>query len=273
MAHRCAAHAWRAIRARPTGAKGLRCRQPLRSACARSGLTPISRSVRWRVCRVGVGPTRSRFDGRPQWHSVPASHGMIWMGAASPPSCGVAGVRGRQRSAISMSAWDGPSRRAAHAQTGPGVRSERCICGRVRRAAESRRTAAARSGIIGWTIRDPSCLPLDGRIRRIRGQTSAVKPCVCSAANGLRLRRRDGDALGRFVRSAFGRVFGASWPGAICWLESDLRSGQRREHRPNIPALVLRRFVASGRVRRPFTTNVCLLLDPPPRVAFFDPPQ
>ena len=90
-------------------------------------------------------------------------------------------------------------------------------------------------------------------IRRIRGQTSAVKPCVCSAANCLRLRRRDGDALGRFVRSAFGRVFGASWPGAIRWLESDLRSGQRREHRPNFPALVLRRVVASGRFfrRRP----------------------
>ena len=41
-------------------------------------------------------------------------------------------------------------------------------------------------------------------IRRIRGQTSAVKPCACSAANCVRLRRREGDALGRFVRSAFG---------------------------------------------------------------------
>jgi hypothetical protein len=41
-------------------------------------------------------------------------------------------------------------------------------------------------------------------IRRIRGQTSAVKPCACSAANCVRLRRRDVDALGRFVRSAFG---------------------------------------------------------------------
>ena len=37
------------------------------------------------------------------------------------------------------------------------------ICGCVRRAAASRREATARSGIIGWTIRDPSCLPLDGR--------------------------------------------------------------------------------------------------------------
>ena len=41
-------------------------------------------------------------------------------------------------------------------------------------------------------------------IRRISGQTSAVKPCACSAANCVRLRRREGDALGRFVRSAFG---------------------------------------------------------------------
>ena len=41
-------------------------------------------------------------------------------------------------------------------------------------------------------------------IRRIRGQTSAVKPCACSAANCVRLRRLEGDALGRFVRSAFG---------------------------------------------------------------------
>ena len=41
-------------------------------------------------------------------------------------------------------------------------------------------------------------------IRRIRGQTSAAKPCVCSAAKCVRLRRRGGDALGRFVRSAFG---------------------------------------------------------------------
>ena len=38
-------------------------------------------------------------------------------------------------------------------------------------------------------------------IRRIRGQTSAAKPCVCSAANCVRLRR-----LGRFVRSAFSRI-------------------------------------------------------------------
>ena len=52
-----------------------------------------------------------------------------------------------------------------------------------------------------------------------------------------------------------GRVLGASWPGSIRWLESDLRSGQRREHRPNVPALVLRRVVASGRGHRPFTPN------------------
>ena len=109
--------------------------------------------------------------------SDPASHAMIWMGAASPPSCGVAGVRGRQRSAISMSAWDGPSRRAAHAQTGPGVRSERYICGRVRCDAESRRAAAARSGIIGLTIRDASCCHRTAvGIRQVCGRLSAAKP-------------------------------------------------------------------------------------------------
>ena len=41
-------------------------------------------------------------------------------------------------------------------------------------------------------------------IRRIRGRLSAAKPCACSAANCVRLRRLEGDALGRFVRSAFG---------------------------------------------------------------------
>ena len=140
---------------------------------------PMNRCValRRRTRRVGVGPIRSHFDGRPQWHSVPASHGMIWMGAASPPSCGTGGVRGRQRSAISMSAWDGPSRRAAHAQTGPGVRSERYICGRIRSDAVSRRAEAARSGIIGLTIRDASCCHRTAvRIRQVCGRLSAAKP-------------------------------------------------------------------------------------------------
>ena len=163
---------------------------------------PMNRCValRRRTRRVGVGPIRSHFDGRPQWHSVPASHGMIWMGAASPPSCGVAGVRGRQRSAISMSAWDGPSRRAAHAQTGPGVRSERYICGRIRCAAENRRTATARSGIIGLTIRDPSCFHwMAVGMRQVCGRLSAAKPFVCSAATCVPLRRRGCDAFGRFA--------------------------------------------------------------------------
>ena len=185
--------------------------------------------------------------------SDPASHAMIWMGAVSPPSCGVAGVRGRHRSAISMSAWDGPSRRAAHAQTGPGVRSERCICGRVRRAVESRRTAAARSGIIGWTIRDPSCLPLDGRRNSagprpsLRSEAMRMQRCEMRAAATTWLRRvRAFRALG-----LWDVCLAHLGSGAIRWLESDLRSGQRREHRPNIPALVLRRVVASGRCHRP----------------------
>ena len=115
--------------------------------------------------------------------SDPASHAMIWMGAASPPSCGVAGVRGRHRSAISVSAWDGPLRRAAHAQTGPGVRSERYMCGCVRCDAESRRAATARSGIIGLTIFDSwSCHRMAVGIRQVCGRLSAAKPLSSSLA-------------------------------------------------------------------------------------------
>ena len=78
---------------------------------------------------------------------------MIWMGAASAPSCGFGGIRGRQRSAIPPAAWDGSSRRAAHAWPRLGVQYERDICECVRRAAASRRTASARFGL---TIRDSS---------------------------------------------------------------------------------------------------------------------
>ena len=167
---------------------------------------------------------------------------MIWMGAASTPSCGVGGVRGRQRSAISVSACDGPSRRVAHAQTGLGVRSERDVCGCVRCAAESRRAAAAKSGIIGLTIRDSSCCHwMAVGIRRMQGRLSAARSCVCSAAKCVRSRRRGCDALVLFTHSAWvWRV----WPGAIRWLGSDLRSGQRREYRPNTPAPALRRVIA-----------------------------
>ena len=75
-------------------------------------------------------------------------------------------------------------------------------------------------------------------IRRLRVRLSATKPCVCIAAKCVRLRRRGCDTFGRFVHSAW------AWrvsPVAICWLESDLRSRQRREHRPNMPAPALRR--------------------------------
>ena len=184
-----------------------------------------------------------------------ASHAMIWMGVASPPRCGVAGVRGRQRSAISVSAWDGPSRRAAHAWSGLGVRSERYMCGCVRRAAMSRRAATARSGIFGWTIRDPSCLPLDGRRNsadprlNLRGEAVRIQRCemrAAATAGGLRARAFRALGLWDVCLAHLGM-------GAIRWLESDLRSGQRREHRPNFAALVLRRVVASGRFfrRRP----------------------
>ena len=117
------------------------------------------------------------------------------MGAPSAPSCGVGGVRGRQRSAISVSSWDGRSRRAAHAPTGPGVRSERYVCGCVRCAAESRRTAAARSGIIGLTIRDSSWLPLDGRRNAagmrpsLRGEAIRMHRCEVRVAATTWLRR------------------------------------------------------------------------------------
>jgi hypothetical protein len=124
-----------------------------------------------------------------------------------------------------VSAWDGPSRRAAHGWSGLGVRSERYMCGCVRCAAENRRTATARSGIFGWTIRDPSCFHwMAVGIRQVCGRLSAAKPFVCSAAKCVPLRRRGCDAFGRFAHSAWAsRV----WPVAIRWLGSDLRSGQR----------------------------------------------
>ena len=57
------------------------------------------------------------------------------------------------------------------------------------------------------------------------------------------------------TRSGVSRTAWASrvWPVAIRWLGSDLRSGQRREYRPNVLALALRRVVASGRLVRPRT--------------------
>ena len=135
--------------------------------------------------------------------------------------------------------WDGHSRRAAHARSGLGVRSERAIRRCICCAAESRCAAAARSGIIGLTIHDSSCCHwMAVGIRRMRGRLSAARSCVCNAAKCVRLRRRGCDAFGRFAHSAWvSRV----WPVAIRWLGSDLRSGQRREHRPNMPAPALRR--------------------------------
>ena len=140
--------------------------------------------------------------------------------------------------------WDGHSRRAAHARSGLGVRSERAIRRCIRCAAESRCAAAARSGIIGLTIRDSSCCHwMAVGIRRMRGRLSAARSCVCSAAKCVRLRRRGCDGFVLFTHSAW--VWRAS-PVAIRWLGSDLRSGQRREYRPNMPAPALRRVVASG---------------------------
>ena len=147
---------------------------------------------------------------------------------------------------FSPSAWDGPSRRAAHGLSGLAVRSERYICGCVRCDAESRRTAAARSGIFGWTIRDSSCYHwMAVGIRRMRGRLSAAKPCACSAAECVRLRRRGCDAFVLFAHPAWAcRVS----PVAIRWLGSDLRSGQGAR----TPTVVrgLRRGARGGELRR-----------------------
>ena len=147
---------------------------------------------------------------------------------------------------FSPSARDGPSRRAAHGLSGLGVRSEQYICGCVRCDAESRRTATARSGIIGLTIRDSSrCHRMAVGIRRMRGRLSAAKPCACSAAKCVRLRRRGCDAFVLFAHPAWAcRVS----PVAIRWLGSDLRSGQGA--RTPTAVLVLRRGARSGERRR-----------------------
>ena len=147
---------------------------------------------------------------------------------------------------FSPSARDGPSRRAAHGLSGLGVRSEQYICGCVRCDAESRRAATARSGIIGLTIRDSSCCHrMAVGIRRIRGRLSAAKPCACSAAKCVRLRRRGCDAFVLFAHPAWAcRVS----PVAIRWLGSDLRSGEGA--RTPTAVLVLRRGARSGELRR-----------------------
>ena len=130
---------------------------------------------------------------------------------------------------FSPSARDGPSRRAAHGLSGLGVRSEQYICGCVRCDAESRRTATARSGIIGLTILDSSrCHRMAVGIRRMRGRLSAAKPCAFSAAKCVRLRRRGCDAFVLFAHPAWAcRVS----PVAIRWLGSDLRRDKARGHR------------------------------------------
>ena len=148
----------------------------------------------------------------------------------------------RQRSAISVSAWDGPSRRAAHAQTGPGVRSERYIyvgaSAALLRATAQRRQGPGSSDGRFVTLRVSHWMAVG--IRRLRVRLSATKPCVCIAAKCVRLRRRGCDAFGRFVHSAW------AWrvsPVAIRWLGSDLRSGQGA--RTPTAVLVLRRGARS----------------------------
>ena len=131
------------------------------------------------------------------------------------------------------------------------MRSERAIRRCVRCAAESRCAAAARSGIIGLTIRDSSCCHrMAAGIRQVCRRLSAARSCVCSAAKCARPRRRGRDAFVLFAHSAWvWRV----WPGAIRWLGGDLRSGQRREYSLNMRAPALRRVGACGHLfrRRP----------------------
>jgi hypothetical protein len=199
---------------------------------------------------AAVSPRRS--------HSVPASHAAIWMGAAPAPSCGVGGVRGRQRSAMSVSAvvsaWDGRSRRAAHGWSGLGVRSERYVCGCVRCAAESRRAATARSGIIGLTIRDSSWLPSDGRRNAagmrpsLRGEAIRMHRCEVRVAATTWLRRvRAFRALGMGVARLAG-----------CDSLARKRPAKRTKAQmpPECLGLALRRVVASGRLVRPRTHRV-----------------
>jgi hypothetical protein len=207
----------------------------------------MNRSVALRrsMRRVGVGSTRSRFDSRRQGGLGSSLSCDDLDGCCLSASSGVGCVRGRQRSAISMSAWDGPSRRAANGWSGLGARSERCI----RRAAESRRAAAARSKIIGLTIRDSSYLPADDH----RNPTDA-RPSLNGEA--VRMHRCEVHAAATLVLFAHSAWAWRVSPVAIRWLGSDLRSRQRREYRPNIPAPALRRVFASGRLVRPRTHHV-----------------
>jgi hypothetical protein len=164
---------------------------------------------------------------------------MIWTGATSAPSRGAGGGR----------PW--PRAKRHFDETGTAFRGERRMRGPdlacdpsvlyVDASAESCCAAAARSGIIGLTIRDSSCCHwMAVGIRRMRGRLSAARSCVCSAAKCVRPRRRGCHAFVLFTHSAW------VWPGAIRRLGSDLRSGQRRAYQPNMPALALRRVVASG---------------------------
>ena len=67
------------------------------------------------------------------------------------------------------------------------------------RAAAQRRQGPGSSDGRFVTLR--VCHRMAVGIRRMRGRLSAAKPCACSAAKCVRLRR-----LGRFVRSAFSRI-------------------------------------------------------------------
>ena len=167
---------------------------------------------------------------------------MIWMGAASAPSCGFGGIRGRQRSAIPPAAWDGSSRRAAHAWSRLGVRNERDIRECVRRAAASRRTASARFGLMSH---DSSSCHLNGRRNPadarpiLHGEAMRLHRCkMRAAATTWRRRARAFRAL---------RVGGAHPAGCDPFARKrPEKLTKARKYRLNIPALGLRRVVSSG---------------------------
>ena len=123
-----------------------------------------------------------------------------------------------------------------HAWSGLGVRSERAIRRCVRCAAESRCAAAARSGIIGLTIRDSSCCHrMAAGIRQVCGRLSAARSCVCSAAttSGQRRAYRPNMPAPEFCRERPPLVFGKLGGHCSRSVSSHFRYISRRDGQTN----------------------------------------
>ena len=142
----------------------------------------------------------------------------------------------------SAAAWDGASRRAAHAWPRLGVQYERDVRECVRRAVVSGRTAAARFGL---TIRDSSSCHLNGRRNpadarpTLRDEAVRLHRCkMRAAATTWRRRARAFRAL---------RVSGAHQAGCDPFARKrPEKLTKAHNYRLNIPALGLRRVVSSG---------------------------